>query len=384
MSIMKHRFESFGGILASENPPMLVHVDKEYMRGLGYKHSQLWERPEDGVLSAPLEIHFSVTNSCSLRCGHCYMDSGEKDAGELTAEDFRKAVDILADMGVFHLALGGGEALERSDFFELASYVRANGIVPNLTTNGYLITKEIARKCRIFGQVNVSVNWSEDPRGQVYSHHAFTDIEHSVDILLEAGVNVGLNCVVTRKNFDHLAVVFSFANERKLTDVEFLRLKPSGRGKAGYFERRLTSSQNREFYPILKQLSQANSVPAKIDCSFVPMFCWHRPDTVMMEQFSVYGCEAGNVLLGVRSDGRFAGCSFLSGEESIFELPKLWNQSTSLSALRNWTYQAPEPCRACTYLNICKGGCRAVSAFVLGDSFAPDPECPFVDGQKEG
>ncbi len=38
------------------------------------------------------------------------------------------------------MALGGGEALERPDFFELAEYVRASGIVPNLTTNGLVTT----------------------------------------------------------------------------------------------------------------------------------------------------------------------------------------------------------------------------------------------------
>jgi len=305
------------------------------------------------------------------------MDSGERDAGELTAEDFRKAVDLLAGMGVFHLALGGGEALERRDFFELASYVRHCGIVPNLTTNGLLMTKELAAKCRIFGQVNVSVHGTES---LLRGLHAFAESLQAVDLLLEAGVSVGLNYVVTRQNFDQMTGVLTYAGERGLTDVEFLRLKPAGRGKLDYFERRLTPAQNLEFYPTIKRLSQECGVPAKIDCSFVPMFCRHRPDKTMMEQFSVYGCEAANVLLGVRSDGRFAGCSFLSGEENIFELPKLWNGSESLARLRSWTEHAPEPCRSCEYLDICKGGCRAVAEFVAGDICAPDPECPFVEG----
>jgi radical SAM protein with 4Fe4S-binding SPASM domain len=101
-----------------------------------------------------------------------------------------------------------------------------------------------------------------------------------------------------------------------------------------------------------------------------------------MEQFSVYGCEAGNVLLGVRSDGGFGGCSFLPGAESIFELPTLWKSSQELTSLRTWSSRASEPCRSCTYLDICKGGCRAVAAFVSGDRDAPDPECPFVEAEK--
>ena len=85
--------------------------------------------------------------------------------------------------------------------------------------------------------------------------------------------------------------------------------------------------------------------------------------------------------MGVRSDGRFAGCSFLSGEESILDLPALWKDSEGLRRLRSWPDLAPEPCRSCHYLDICKGGCRAVAALVAGDSSAPDPECPFLDGE---
>jgi len=381
MSEMKYRFESFGGVLALEKPPMLVHVDRDFMRGLGHGESPLWEQPENGPLSAPLEVHFSVTNACSLRCDHCYMDSGAKDPGEMSAAAFREAIDLLAGMGVFHIALGGGEALERPDFFELASYVRSRGIVPNLTTNGLLLTWETAAKCSVFGQVNVSIDGDHLAKDAAPGEDAGAGGVRAVDLLLEAGIKVGLNFVVTRQNFPQLAEVFSFAGARGLADLEFLRLKPSGRGQLDYRDRRLTPRQNREFYPTIRQLSGAHAVPAKIDCSFVPMFCWHAPDKEMMERFSVYGCEAGNVLLGVRSDGRFAGCSFLSGEESILELPELWNGSDHLTRLRSWTDQAPEPCRSCDYLEICKGGCRAVSAVVAGDSWAPDPECPYLDGE---
>ncbi len=356
---------------------MLVHVDKDFMRELGCEDSPLWDTPDTGLLSAPLEVHFSVTNSCSARCRHCYMDSGEKDTAEMSGEDFRRAIDMLAEMGVFHIALGGGEALERPDFFELAGYVRSRGIVPNLTTNGLRLTREIAAKCGIFGQVNVSVDSIGRPEAACKGRDSRAAMK-GIDFLIEADIRVGLNCVVTRHNFGQLSEVLSYAADRGLTDVEFLRFKPSGRGKLDYFEQRLTPAQNREFFPLVRDLARQYDVPVKIDCSFVPMFCWHRPDKELMEQFSVYGCEAGNVLLGVRSNGQFGGCSFLPGNENIFELPDLWKNSEELSRLRDWTALAGQPCGDCGYLDICKGGCRAVSAFVAGDRNAPDPECPFV------
>ena len=379
---MKCRPESFGGVLALEEPPMLVHVDRDFMRSLGHSHSVLWDEPETSLLTAPLEVHFSVTNACSQKCGHCYMDSGEQDAGELSSEDFRRAVDVLAGMGVFHLALGGGEALERPDFFELASYVRERGMVPNLTTNGHLMTRETAQKCLGFGQVNVSIDDPDALGEAIRGEGPLAERVRAIDLLLEAGVRVGVNWVVNRQNFPRLSVVFDFAAKRGLTDIEFLRLKPTGRAGSDYLEKRLTPKQNREFYPVIRDLSREYGIAAKIDCSFVPMFCWHGPDKALMEQFSVYGCEAGNVLLGVRSDGRFAGCSFLSGSESILDLPRLWSGSEHLARLRSWTARAPEPCRSCDYLELCKGGCRAVSEVVAGDRFAPDPECPFLDREN--
>ncbi len=379
MIAMRHRFESFGGILALEEPPMLVHVDRDFMRSLGHSACSAWEESETGLLSAPLEVHLSVTNACSQRCGHCYMDSGPSDAGELSSAELRRAIDVLADMGVFHVALGGGEALERPDFFELAAHARDRGMVPNLTTNGALLTRETAERCRIFGQVNVSIDSLDSLDGGAQAARL-----RAVDLLREAGIRVGINCVVTREGLDGLANLIAFAKERGLVDVELLRLKPSGRGKKDYFEQRLTRAQNENFFPFIRDLSlKHGGFPVKIDCSFVPMFCWHRPDKSLMEKFSVYGCEAGNVLVGVRSDGRFAGCSFLSGEESIFDLPELWRTSKHLGRLRGFIERAPEPCRSCDYLDICKGGCRAVAAFVAGDAFAPDPECPFAVTMSE-
>ncbi len=379
---MKYRYENFGGIIASEDPPFLAFVDRNYMKELGLKNSSLWKTNDEsiGVLSAPTEVHFAITNKCSVKCPHCYMDAGAIDDGELDTENMKKALKVLSRMGVFHIAMGGGEALERPDLFEVAAYAKKIGLVPNLTISGYNLNKDITKKLKIFGQVNLSLDGigknSEVFRGK----NIFDTVTKAFDLLLEAGISTGINCVLGKNNFSGLEEIFEFASKKRLSEVEFLRFKPSGRGKELYQNEKMTNEQNINLVPSLAKFSEKYNITAKIDCSFVPMLCYHNPPTEILESMATYGCEAGNVLLGIRSNGKVSGCSFLEDTDiSVFDLPKQFkNPNSQLASQRDWARNTGEPCTFCNYLNICKGGCHGVSKFLTGDFSNPDPECPFV------
>lgn len=378
---MKYRFETFGGIIAGEVPPFLAFVDRDYMREIGLGESELWDTDDEsiGVLSAPTEVHFAITNKCSAKCPHCYMASGKKDAGELDTESFKKALDILAELKVFHVALGGGDALERPDLFDIAEHARKKGLVPNLTVSGLKITPGIAEKMKIFGQVNVSLD-GVGPHYHVFrGKNMFAVADHAIDLLVSAGVDTGINCVVGRKNFGGIADMFEYAANKRLNEIEFLRFKPSGRGQRLYRQERTTYEQNIALTPMLAKLAVEYTIVAKIDCSFVPMFCYHQPPRQVLESMATYGCEAGNVLLGVSSNGTVSGCSFLQSPGlSVFDLGSVRARAAHFEKIRTWPQRAPEPCCNCKYLDICKGGCRAVSQYVTGDFDSPDPDCPWV------
>ena len=272
---MQYRYENFGGIISSQNPPFLAYVDRNYMRQLGLEESSFWDTANEsfGLLSAPTEVHFAITNRCSVGCEHCYMDAGQADKDELDTESFKKALDVLAGMKVFHIALGGGDALEREDLFEIAAYARDKGIVPNLTISGINLTDEIARQMRIFGQVNVSVDGLGSNYGIFRGKDMFEHADRALDMLVRAGISTGINCVLGRDNFDMLEELFAYAAGKKLNEIEFLRLKPSGRGRQLYMQQRTTYKQNISLTPKLAELSEKYGLIAKIDCSFVPMLC---------------------------------------------------------------------------------------------------------------
>ncbi len=378
--LLKYRFEKFGGIVASEAPPFLAFVDRQFMRELGVGESPLWEGEEVvGLLRAPTEVHMAITNTCPVGCAHCYMNAGEPDADELDTEGIKAALKALAEFGVFHVALGGGEALARPDLFEVAAYAREVGLVPNLTVSGVLLTPELAAKMTAFGQVNVSVDGVGEKYAVYRGKDLFAQADCAIDMLLAAGVPTGINCVLGRENFDSIRELFSYAVEKGVNEIEFLRHKPAGRGAQSHEVQRMTFEQHVALTPLLAQLSKEHGISAKIDCSFIPMLCWHNPPVEYLEGTATYGCEAGNVLLGARSDGQVSGCSFLRHEGlSVFDLPDVWETDPYLQRLRSWPERAPEPCCSCPYLQVCRGGCRAVAEFLTGDPDAPDPDCPRV------
>jgi radical SAM protein with 4Fe4S-binding SPASM domain len=378
---MKYRYENFGGIIAGEKPPFLAFVDRLYMQELGFPDSERWQDSDQeiGLLSAPVEVHIAVTNRCRAGCPHCYMDAGAGDAGELSLEDFQKALGGLADLGVFHVALGGGEALERPELFEIAAYARKVGLVPNLTISGRLLDEAIARRMKIFGQVNVSVDGIGKNYGVFRGQDMFTTADRALDLLVRAGVPTGINCVLGRRNYHELPALFDYAGQKGLNEIELLRFKPAGRAMKTYRREKMTFEQNIELAPRLADLSTETGVTAKIDCSFVPMFCYHRPPPEALTAMATYGCEAGNVLLGIKSNGLVAGCSFLASMGlSVFDFKGNFRDQQYFSDLTNWLNKAPRPCRTCDYLTICKGGCRAVALAESGTLNALDPECPFV------
>jgi len=383
IKIDRKRYETFGGIISSSQPPFLAWVDRDFMRDIGYEYSPLWNNAHDaGYLSAPTEVHASVTNRCAQRCEGCYMSSTQTGATELTTEAWKRILKNLRDMGVFHVALGGGEAFERDDFGELVAYCRHIGLVPNLTTSGQTIGEREIEICTMMGQVNISIDGIKNRFAANGRNGSFEKADAAIKALKKAGVRVGINCVVSKKNYPFLEEVVHYAMQNGLNEVEFLKYKPSGRGCSDYGAYALSQQMIREFYPALMKLSRKYRIELKIDCSFIPAMVYHNPPKDMLEKLAVTGCDAGNILMSVRSNGTFSGCSFVENNEPVAEITDRWDSSNHLNAFRSLTAKAVEPCRSCEYLSICKSGCRAVSLHVSGDFFAPDPECPRVYDYK--
>lgn len=387
------RLEPFGAIVQLSRPRALVFVDRAYARGLelvgrsGVPEPAIWADPADdgavgrSVLSAPLEAHLQLTNRCAAGCRGCYTGATRKgDSGEWGLDQWRRAIDALADMGVFHLALGGGESATLPWLGDIAEHARARGLVPNLTTSGLDGLDRLLPIARLFGQINVSMDGLRDTYRAVRGFDGFARADGAVRALRAKKREIGINVVVTRHNFAQLDEIFAYARRRRLNEIELLRFKPAGRGSGAFAAMTCTDNQHRALLPTILGATRRHRVRVRVDCSYTPMLAHHQPDRELLAGLAVYGCTGGDFLIGAKADGTVTACSFarppVAGPK-VHELPAYWHKDGAFGPFRQFR-QADEPCRSCAYHELCRGGCRVVSAHVLGDASKPDPECPRV------
>jgi MoaA/NifB/PqqE/SkfB family radical SAM enzyme len=106
-------------------------------------------------------VVWNCTRKCNLHCVHCYSSASDKDPTEvLSTRQAKSFICDLADFGVPVILFSGGEPLLRNDIFELASFAYEQGIRTALSTNGTLISEDMAKKIKnsSFAEVGISLD----------------------------------------------------------------------------------------------------------------------------------------------------------------------------------------------------------------------------------
>jgi MoaA/NifB/PqqE/SkfB family radical SAM enzyme len=143
--------------------------------------------PHDAIASV------DVTNTCNLRCHHCYFFEHEQPDNQ-SIERWRSFFDRLKAEGFpfFSCSWVGGEPLQRKDLIEMGmSYFRHNMIV----TNG---TIEIPTwsNCHF----KVSVDGIEERHNRLRGAKTYQKIKRTIRSAAERGARIGITTVITREN----------------------------------------------------------------------------------------------------------------------------------------------------------------------------------------
>src|SRR5262249_22807155 len=143
---------------------------------------------------------------------------------------------------------------------------------------------------------------------RVRGYDGFVAADRAIVRLRRKIRHVGINCVVSRENFDHLGELVRYAKRRKLESVELLRFKPSGRGAAHYERLRTTAAQNIALLPTVLGLVRRHRIRIRLDCSMTPFVVHHGASPKLLAWLGIYGCIGGDHLVAAKAHGSVSAC----------------------------------------------------------------------------
>jgi len=109
-------------------------------------------------LSRPLHINFEVVSECDYRCVFCAAQWEKYRLTSLPTMQIKKIIDKLVNAEVYSIFFTGGEPFIRKDLIEILKYAIDNGMNVTVSTNGSLITKELAERLNKIGVDEIQVS----------------------------------------------------------------------------------------------------------------------------------------------------------------------------------------------------------------------------------
>ena len=347
-------------------------------------------------------VVWNVTQRCNLFCMHCYASSRNREyPGELTTDEGLRLLDDLAQFGAPTILFSGGEPTTRPDLFDLVSHASAAGLRCVLSTNGTLITPEVADKIAESGFTYVGV--SLDGIGEAHDKirgkkGAFEEALRGLRLCRDRGVRVGLRYTVHHKNLDQLPDIFDLLETEGIDRCCVYHLAYAGRGdrirsydltpaetrvaveyifdRVQDYERRgidkeiLTVDNHADNVLLYKRVQR--DAPERADDVYqmlewnggnqsgIAIACVDPQGNVHADQFS-WDYTLGNV------------------RERLFS--EIWADATEprMAVLKDRKGHLKGRCAECKWLGVCNGNLRVRAERYFEDFLAPDPACYLTD-----
>lgn len=346
-------------------------------------------------------VVWNMTRRCNLKCIHCYSNSADIDyPDELTTDEGKKLIDDLAAFGSPVILFSGGEPLLRKDLLELAQYARDKGMRAVISTNGTLITKDIAAKLQKVGlsYVGVSLDGLEKTHDRFRGKKgAFAAAIEGIRNCRDAGIKVGIRFTVNKHNVADVPDMFGLLRKEKIERMCFYHLVYTGRGSK-LREEDLTHEETRKLIDLIAAQTKRMfddglspeilTVDNHADGPYLYLKMKKENPGRAREILKLLEMNEGN------SSGLGIGCVSWDGEV----YPDQFWRNQSLGNIRNrsfgeiWTDEKNEflmkmkdkkrhvqgRCAGCLWLNVCGGNFRA-RAESEGELWGPDPACYLTD-----
>ena len=326
---------------------------------------------------------------CNMRCKHCGSACREPLADELSTAEALDLCDQIGELGLKWLTLSGGEPLTRPDWHLLASRLRDNGVIPNIITNGWLITEELLDRAveSGVGTFAISLDGTEETHDRIRRPGAFARIMKAFALMGRKSITAGVITTIHKTNIGQLEAIKQILLDQGVDLWQVQIGLPMG-SLADHEEMILEPAQMDDIIDFIYESMDDDRIriyPA--DCvgyyNFKEVAARTRAHNASYP-VTWQGCNAGKRSFGIFHNGDILGCTsirsrqFVEGNIRQTPLKELWESEDCFV----WNRQADKEklagfCAKCKYGVTCLGGCPNTRLTMNGDIHSENRYCSY-------
>ncbi|MBP5254577.1 MAG: radical SAM protein [Lachnospiraceae bacterium] len=307
-------------------------------------------------------LFIEMTGRCNEHCRHCGSNCGDfAEENPLTKEEicgFLQEIRRDFDIRKLQLAITGGEPLLRPDFFEIMDYAHRLGFQWGMTSNGTLITPEVAHKLAETGMRTISVSvdglpekheWFRQSRGSY--RRTMDGIRNLLDT--QAFEHVQITSVIHHSNIDELDAMYEEFSKVGVRSWRVINIEPIGRTRKDP-ELLLTPEEYRRVFDFITEKRFAGPMEVCYGCSHYLGLRYEREVRPWY-----FLCNAGVYVASVTYNGDIISCldverrpELVQGNIRTDRFRDVWEQR-----FIPWRtdFRKTGPCKDCEHYRFCRG-----------------------------
>lgn len=347
-------------------------------------YKEEFEGKSEKYTSEPIYMTLGITSGCNYNCNHCGNDSTNAKKSDLKPNEIYNILDQMVEIKLLKLNFTGGEPTTNPNLISYIRYVK--GKIPRITmtTNGSLITCEMARQLKEAGlnMAKISIDGTEK------FHNKFRNYEGAYEKAIKAiknfqkyGIEVRVQSTLTKFNQQELLELMEILADLKISHHTIVPVCPIGRADK---EMMLSSQEYKEFIikmhqKVIEILEKGSKTNFQIRPVFGARELFENLKTTFETLSMKYSCEALKNTMEIQPNGDVVPCSFLNvpiGNVRKNNLKEIW-QSEKANELRNLfeSNKDNEKCLKCKNNKLCNGGCIANKYYYYKEFKAEEPYC---------
>nr|NIQ07580.1 radical SAM protein [Candidatus Korarchaeota archaeon] len=162
----------------------------------------------------PYHAQWMLTRRCNYRCRGCNVWRNQENLKELSADEVKRGLDVLRQLGVMEIVLSGGNPLLREDIGEIIDYA-SQSFITTVYDNGSLALEKIdALRSADFVAISLDTldkNKNDYIKGVA---GAWKKAMEAVETLQKEGIFVGVSPTISQLNLYEIVDFTSYFTDR--------------------------------------------------------------------------------------------------------------------------------------------------------------------------